>query len=246
MNSVTMKNQIIKITREETDSLAMETFIKISGLNNTGEKNTRILREGICLRERIKDKINIRSVVSLFPGTAMKNNTVMLDGIKFECNAFQHLDLNGVRGIYVFILTAGNFDNCENMSMSDQLYTDIWGTSYVQAGLSVLKQHLKQYLRECEQQSTQSLSILDYFGPGFYGMDINQMKKFFDLLNGDSIGVKLENSGIMIPTKSCTGFYIAVGDGTKLPGLDCKSCMAEYKNCSFCHHNRNKTNKTHC
>ncbi|MDD4564985.1 MAG: hypothetical protein PHE79_05850 [Eubacteriales bacterium] len=230
-----MKNQIIKITREETDSSAAEFFMKISGLSNIGDKNERMLRQGICLRDRIQDKINIRAVVSSFPCTAMKRNIAMLNDVMFECNAFQSFDPNGVRGIYAFILTAGDFNNNEHASVLDQLYIDIWGTSYVEAGLSVLKWYIEQDLIEGAQQSNKDFTILDHFGPGFYGMDISQLKRFFILLDSDSIGVKLESRSLMIPIKSCAGFFIAVDDGTKLPKSDCKNCRAEYKNCLFCH-----------
>lgn len=231
---MTMKNQIIKITKEETDDSATEFFMKISGLNNKEDKNARLLSQGICLRDKIQDQINIRAVVSSFPGTIMKRNVITLDEVIFESNAFQSFDPNGIRGIYAFILTAGDFDNNDQISVLDQLYTDIWGTSYVEAGLSVLKQYIEQDLIEGAKQLNKGFTILNHFGPGFYGMDINQLKRFFVLLDSDSIGVKLESSGLMIPIKSCAGFFVAVNDGTKLPKSDCKNCRAEFKNCSFC------------
>ena len=242
MNNMVMQNQIIRISREKADNLAMELFIKTTGLNAAGDKCARMLSQGICLRESIQDRINIRAVVSSFPGTAMNGNVAVLGEIKFECNAFESFNPNSVIGIYAFILTAGDFDDNDHSSSLDQLYTDIWGTSYVEAGLRVLKQHIKRHINqniqntiEDGQSSDTNITILDRFGPGYYGMDINQLKQFFKLLDSDSIGVKLVNNSLMIPIKSCTGFFIAVNDGTILPKSDCNSCRAEYRNCSFCH-----------
>lgn len=232
-----MKNQVIIIPREKADSYAQEFFIKIAGLNITGEKCARMLSQGIYLKEIIKDKINIRAVVSSFPGTAINGNVAILDGIKFECNALRRFNPKGIIRIYAFILTAGDFDDKVHSSALDQLFMDVWGTSYVEAGLKVLKQLINQNIQNIidgSQSSDSGFTILDHFGPGYYGMEVNQIKQFFELLDGDSIGVKLENNSLMIPIKSYAGFYIAASDGTILLESDCESCRAEYKNCSFC------------
>ena len=59
---------------------------------------------------------------------------------------FESFNPNSVIGIYAFILTAGDFDDNDHSSSLDQLYTDIWGTSY-EAGLRVLKQHIKRHIK---------------------------------------------------------------------------------------------------
>ena len=216
----------------EANALAVEYFIKICGFNREGEKNKRMLARGMEVRDRIRDKVDIRAVVSSFPGSVLYKNTAVLSGITFECNVFQRLKPSHILGVYAYIMTAGSFELDDSAPALDQLYTDIWGTAYVDAGIEILRGYVEKDLEEraCERE----FCVLGSFGPGFYGMDVNQVGKFFELLEGERIGVKVKGSGLMLPMKSCSGFFAGVDDKTSLPASDCKSCQAEYKNCAFC------------
>lgn len=216
----------------EADVFAMEYFMKICGLDREGEKYRRMLKQGMDVKEMLSDRVEIKAVVSSFPGSSINDNRAVLNGITFECNAFQRLDPDHVRGVYAYILSAGVYELDNDDPILDQLFADIWGTAYVDAGLEILKRHVEKDLRElC---GNPGISVLDSFGPGFYGMDVNQVGKFFELLNGELIGVKARSNSLMLPLKSCSGFFVGVDDKTSLPASDCKSCRSEYKNCAFC------------
>lgn len=216
----------------EADVFAMEYFMKICGLNREGEKYRRMLKQGMDIKEMLRDRVEIRAVVSSFSGSSIRGNSAVLNGITFECNAFQRLDPEHIRGVYAYILSAGIYELDNDDSILDQLYADIWGTAYVDAGLEILKRFAEKHLREtCESPE---ITVLDSFGPGYYGMDVSQVGKFFKLLDGSKIGVKAKSNSLMLPLKSCSGFFVGVDDKTALPASDCKSCRAEYKNCAFC------------
>ena len=234
-----MKNHVVQISMAEADAFAIEYFNRISGLNREGEKYRRMLKQGMEIRERIKDKLDLKAVISFFQGNVIAGNIAKLDGVEFECNAFQRLNPDHVKGIYAYILTAGTLELGDEEPILDQLYADIWGTAYVDAGLEVLKKHINNFNLNMDEPADQTepevkLSILDFFGPGFYGMGVDQVSKFFELLDGDAIGVVARSSSLMLPLKSCAGFFVVVDDDTELPASDCKSCRAEYKNCAFC------------
>ncbi len=236
-----MYNQVIPISRAEVDVLALEYFKKICGFNRGEEKDQRMLEQGIKIKEKIQNRVDLKAIVSFFSGDTMKNNIVVLDGIAFECNAFQCFSPKHMKGIYAYILTAGVFELCDEDSGLDQLYTDIWGTAYVNSGLELLRKYVEKDIYRIyndKQEKTDAtevpITVLDSFGPGFYGMDVDQVSKFFVLLDGDKIGVKVRSHHLIIPEKSCVGFFIAVDDQTGLLLSDCKSCRAEYKNCAFC------------
>lgn len=228
-----IKNQVVTISMAEADAFAMDYFMKICGLNRDGEKYRRMQVQGMQIKELIRDRVKIQAVVSSFPGSAIDGNHAVLNGITFECNAFQRLDPDHVTGIYAYLLSAGIFELADQDPIMDQLFADIWGTAYVDAGLELLKQFVAEDLKE--RSDARGSRVLDPFGPGFYGMDVTQVGKFFELLDGDQIGVKARSSSLILPLKSCSGFFIGVDDDSALPDADCKSCCAEYKNCAFCH-----------
>ena len=134
-----MINQIISISMAEADAFAMEYFMSICGLNRDGEKYQRMLKQGMNMKEIISRKLDIRAIVSSFSGETIQNNKATLNGITFECNAFQRMDPKHIHGVYAYILTAGALEIEDDAPILDQLYADIWGTSYVDSGLEVFK-----------------------------------------------------------------------------------------------------------
>lgn len=227
-----MKNNIVVIKREDVDSLAEKYFSNMCGFNRNSEKFKRMLRDGLATRKKIKDKINIRAIVSSFEGDAIDGKTINLDGIKFECNVFQRMNAKNVLKIYIYILTAGIIELKETSTM-EMFFADTWGTSYVETGRDVLKNIIEEdFLKD--YTGNKDIFISDSFGPGYYGMDVNQIRDFFKLLNGESIGVKVGDGGMMIPLKSCAGFFIVLDDEKQIPGEDCKSCLSNFKGCEFC------------
>jgi len=218
-----MNNQIIQIAPEEADALAVKYFIKICGFDREGEKYAKMLSEGLQIKEAIHGKIDINAVVSAYGGSAVSGDTAEIDGVVFTCNAFSQIDKNGIKQIYAYLLTAGKYQLDATAPIMDQLYADIWGTAFVDAGLDVLKKRLA------------GDSAYEAFGPGFYGMDVDQMGKFFTVLDGGKIGMEMRESGFMMPIKSCAGFLIVVSDKSNLPDADCLNCRAGRRGCEFCH-----------
>jgi hypothetical protein len=216
----------------EADVFAMEYFMKICGFHREGEKYRRMLKQGLEIKEKIRDRVDIKAIVSSFPGDCISGNKAELDGVVFECNAFQRLAPEHISGVYAYVLTAGVFELDDSDPILDQLYADIWGTAYVDAGLEILKKFVETDL--ISGGGNENITVLDSFGPGFYGMGVNQVGNFFKLLDGDKIGVRARSNSLMLPLKSCSGFFVAVDDDTNLPASDCKSCCSEYKNCAFC------------
>lgn len=233
-----LNNEIVAISMAEADVFAMEYFMKICGFNREGEKYRRMLAQGLDIKEKIREMISIRAVISSFPGSSIKGSSAVLNGITFECNAFQRLDPEHICGVYAYILTAGTFELDYSDPIMDQLFMDIWGTAYVDAGLEILKRYVESDLKKSvlrESCKGEEILVLDSFGPGFYGMDVTQVGKYFELLDGEQIGVKARSNSLMLPLKSCSGFFIGVDNQSELPASDCKSCRSEYRNCAFCH-----------
>lgn len=243
-----MENQMIRLDIKEAEPLAREYFINICGFRNReGEKYKRMLEHGMRIRERIADRVDIKAVVSSFDRDVISGNTARIGDAAFVCNAFEQINQDGIQKIYAYLFTSGSFELNEDDPVTDQLYADIWGTAYTDAGLEVLKHHLKADFDrnnvgvgdengggETAPDDVKETFILDPFGPGFYGMDMDQIGRFFEVLDGDSIGVKAGTNSLMLPLKSCAGFFVIVDDDTRLPPADCKSCYADHSGCEFC------------
>jgi len=218
-----LKNKVINIAFNEAEEIATEYFIKICGFHREGEKYAKMRAEGMQTKEGAERNISVRAVVSSYGGDVISGDTAVIDGAVFTCNAFSQINKNGIKRLYAYLLTAGVYTLPENAPIMQQLYADIWGTSFVDAGLDVLKKRLA------------GDSALEAFGPGFYGMDIDQLGKFFEILDGGKIGMEVRESCLLLPLKSCAGFLIAVNDKSDLPDADCMNCRAGRKGCEFCH-----------
>ncbi|HWQ79059.1 MAG TPA: hypothetical protein VN381_09585 [Anaerovoracaceae bacterium] len=244
-----MKNQLIRIGVEEADRYALDYFINICGFRNReGEKFKRMLDHGMRIREKVVDRVDMKAVVSSYDGSAISGNTAKLGDSVFICNAFEQLHQDSIQKIYVYLFTAGSFELNDDDPVIDQLYADIWGTAYTDAGLEVLKHHLKADFDKnsavksdggscpgsCEENAGREAVILEAFGPGYYGMDIDQIGTFFEVLDGDKAGVKARTNSLMLPLKSCAGFFVIMDDDVKLPSADCVNCRSDHSGCEYC------------
>jgi hypothetical protein len=196
-----------------------------------------MLCSGLFVRDLISDKINVRAIIASFEKEVICGKTINLNGIKFESNALEQINIHCIRKIYAYIITAGNVE-LQDTSVLNMFFADTWGTAYVDAGRDILKRIIRDYHLEdsskIENGVKDRIFISDSFGPGFYGMDVIEVERFFKVLDGEKIGVKVTDSGFMLPLKSTTGFYIVVDDEEQLPGADCISCFSNIKGCQFC------------
>ena len=234
-----MNNQVICFSIDEADRYAPDYFLNICGFKNReGEKYKRMLEHGMKIREKVVGHLDMKAVVSSFDGGVISGNSAKVGTVEFICNGFEQLKREHIRRIYVYLFTSGNLELNDADPVIDQLYADIWGTAYTDAGLEVLKHYiLDDFQRNCSEgdsgDSRGEASILDPFGPGFYGMDVDQIGKFFEVLDGEQIGIRARTNSLMLPLKSCAGFFVIVDDGFKLPLADCKSCHAD-QGCEYC------------
>ncbi len=232
-----MNQEMISFQIEDAVELARTYFIQSCRFDLSKREHIRLMQaaENI-LREGMKE-IQIRALVSEIselPKDTLEDDVIILDGISFQCNAFSQLQIGSIAGIYPYILTIGEIKT-KSKSASDQLFADIWGTSFIDAARDLLQKWIEKHLREKHNQN--SAVVSSSFGPGFYGMTVTAVSDFFQLLDGRKIGVELTESGILLPVKSCTGFYIAAHHEWALPPGDCLSCLGNAGGCDFCKNN---------
>lgn len=213
--------------KEYAGRKAVDYFSNICGFHREKEKYKAMLDEGLTVRDQLLENINIKVVISEYDNNVLYNNYIKIDDVSFKCNAFEQIDKENIIKVYPYILTVGDV-GLEHAPMLDKVYADAWGTAYVDASRDILKRMI------VDRNHTEYICISDSFGPGYYGMDITQVINFFKILEAELIQVKLTESGLMLPIKTCAGFFLAVNDEKQLPKVDCKLCLSNEKGCQFC------------
>lgn len=224
-----MRNKVIEFDTIDAFPLAEQYFIRTSGIDFVSEKHKRMWNRAVQVYEEVQKKIKLRALLSVFSPDELDGKNLSINNVIFTCNAFEQLSKNNIRRVYAYILTAGAWMT-ESSEIVDQLYADIWGTSFVDAGRDLLKNQIKMI----EKEQSEDTVLSESFGPGFYGMDLSQVGRFFQILNSDLIDVILHNSGTMLPQKSIAGFYLALTDENEIPDKDCENCVGNPTGCRFC------------
>jgi hypothetical protein len=230
-----MNNIIFEIDKDKVETTVQDFFLRSSGLSREGEKFVKMRERAKSIKNEIEERVNIRAVVSYFDKFELEGDTLTIEGRIFKCNPFSLINPKAVKGIYLYVITAGDY-SMDDREIMDQLYADIWGTSYVDAGRKILVDYVLEDFskRNILTGENKLVMVTDSFGPGFYGMETGDTRKIFEIIDGDKIGVECRESGVMVPLKSCTGIYLIVEEGTELPGIECESCLGSIISCNMC------------
>ena len=222
---MTEKNyDIVKLNIDvlQMHELAEEIFLKISGINSNGKKFERMKADAFKMRELIKDGINIIAECRFYPGAVIEKQNLAAGNMSFICNAFEQIEPDSVNGVYVYVISAGDF-YIEDEKVINQLYADFWGNAYTDALRMMVKEELEKKAR-----------LSDSFGPGFYGMGTVEIVKFAELMDFEELGITVHNGTTMVPLKSCTGMYFSINDRYRRMDAACADCAGSFKSCRLC------------
>ncbi len=227
-----MLDGVMTIDKECLEETAIKYFCEACGFDTEKEKHNKMFEEALLVRDKIIDKINIRTVVRHFNEKNLSGQTLTLDNVTLHCNVFEQFDNDNVKGIYAYVLTAGDAKIEDDESVLNMYYAYTWGTAYVDAGRDFIEKRIKEACQESNKDS--QVFVSDSFGPGYYGMSTDEISKLFELVDAEKIGVKLIDSTMMNPVKSCSGIYIAINNKNQLPKVDCKACISNPNGCRYC------------
>ena len=217
-----MDTHFIDLDMDECSTLANDIFMQTSGVNKEGRKFERMRNDAFRMRRVIEERIQIRAAYKYFDKVELSGQNAVFGGRTFRCSAFDQIDGNTVKGVYVYALSVGDFGFPEEPIL-DQLYADIWGSAFTDAVRLLMK---KQIAKES--------MLSDSFDPGFYGMDVSEMGSLTSLLNLDELDIEIRNSRIMLPLKSCAGFYFSVDERYRKLDQACENCLGTHRSCKLC------------
>lgn len=220
----TMERRFFTIDRKLCNDMATEYFIESVGLNRKGPKFDRIREGAMRMRKILEEKINLRAEYIFFPKEEMKleSEKLTVGGEIFSCRAFEQVDPGSVEGVFTYACCAGDYELPEE-NLLDRVYADIWGSAFTDAIRALIKEKLGQKCR-----------ISENFGPGFYGMNTDELGKLQGILDFAALGIEVRNSNIMVPSKSCAGMFFKVDESYEGIGAACATCRGNQSSCKLC------------
>ncbi len=224
-----MNNKLITIPLENVFPAAERYFLATAGLNRENEKHRRMWTHALEIYEEIREKIDIKALIHYLVPEKAEGRDFYFNGVKISCNAFERIGLDNVNGSYFYLITAGEAQT-DSEQVLDQLYGDIWGTSLVDAAREIIR---KQIIF-MDQEKYENGILSDSFGPGYYGMRLEQTADIFQIIDASLVNVTLNPGGMMRPQKSITGLFLSVKNGDMLPPATCENCIGGSSGCAFC------------
>lgn len=171
---------------------------------------------GQTLIETAQSLISARAAYEACFIEAKCEGAIVIDGIRLTSKVLRK-NVDKVERVFPYVMTIGNkleekARACEDLL--EQYYLDTIGN----VALNLARKYLEDHLR-----STFALGGLSYMGPGsLHDWPIENQRPLFSIL-GDveaSIGVRLEENFLMVPTKSLSGIYFP----TEIRFYTCQLC----------------------
>lgn len=171
------------------------------------------------LIEEIRPLIHPRAVFKVSYIESKLEDTVVIDGMRFTSRVLRK-NLDKVERVFPYVVTIGGKLEESARARQDMLekyYLDTIGN----VALVAARKHLEEWLR-----SRYALDGMSYMSPGsLQDWPIEEQTVLFSIL-GDvegSIGVKLSESLLMVPSKSVSGMYFP----TEIRFFSCQLCPRE-------------------
>ena len=200
---------------------AEEYFVRICGQVPKDQ-------ESFVSRMRVGSRLDIKASFKEYDYIAFHGET---DGVKvgeelFQGGIFRYFNQKEPVKILPYLLTIGPLPRQGTKGLLEEFYVDAWGSAYVEAAHDLLKKRLKRIYGN-------SLYLSEPFGPGYYGIPVEGTRGLFRLLDASRLGMELNESGMMLPEKSCSGFFVLTRRPAPLPKDCCESCLSPHS-CGYC------------
>lgn len=194
--------------------------------------------------EKLKKTCNILSVSKVYtlPELSIKNGELLIDNLKIQGKLFKQESFHGIISLLVFLITTNgtNDSNARNnvqekeSNLLDQYYETMWKYAALQG-------HRDNIIMEYKKQIDKGV-FTPILGPGYYGIELTENRKLYDLLNGKELGIVLNDKNQFIPEDTICGFMIGMesmeAECKDIFENPCKYCQAAKKACGFCYYSK--------
>lgn len=228
-----MRNRLFTFEESNAYEDAEKRFIKTCGFDLQKSKHQRMMKMGEKVREDGIDGIKIRAMLSFCDASALKDEYMEVEGERLEFTYLERIPKDAVLGIYFYALTVGECYFSSEENIMDFLFADIWGTNYVDSSMDLLRTEIENDMKETFRDYPQTYLSAE-FGPGYFGMPVSASKSIMKIIDGQQIGIRVKDSGLIIPQKSCMGFFFVYDRPGIETETECRKCRGNSKGCAFC------------
>ncbi|HBC78738.1 MAG TPA: methionine synthase [Bacteroidales bacterium] len=175
---------------------------------------------------------NIKAEFRIFPLVSFVDpeKSIEINGFIFNVKKIVYGQLKRAESIAVFLCTAGpEIGIRSRTAMNDgDLLTgyiyDVIGSAIAEGAADLMQGNLQ------EAVSAESKKITNRYSPGYCGWDVAEQHKLFQLMRDNYCGIKLNDSALMNPEKSVSGF-IGIGGHVRYNPYTCGLC--DMKDCIY-------------
>ncbi|MCX6259216.1 MAG: hypothetical protein NTY95_00045 [Bacteroidia bacterium] len=156
--------------------------------------------------------------------------SIWINGLIFNVKKIVYGQIKKSEKIAVFLCTAGpEIGIRSRAAMKDgDLLTgyvyDVIGSEVAEAAVDLMQDSLQEAI------SAEGKKITNRYSPGYCGWDVAEQHKLFQLMPDNFCGIKLNDSALMNPEKSVSGF-IGIGEHVRYNPYTCRLC--DMKNCIY-------------
>jgi len=136
--------------------------------------------------------------------------------------------LRGAEAYALFICTSGTEYEAYQQRLKDVddmvrvFIADALGSVIAERCADVMEVSLEESIAKLEWHHT------NRFSPGYCGWHVSQQQQLFPLFGGDTCGVRLTDSSLMVPIKTVSGI---IGLGRKVRKLDYTCGLCDFTQC---------------
>lgn len=148
------------------------------------------------------------------------DDSVVLEGGKVLWGEMTSRVLKKSDEVVICAVTIHGYEQLEEKTKDFMrtFFYDGWGTAFAEYAFSWIKCQIKDVLLKKQIYSTCSWS------PGQHNVDIQMQKTVFDMLQPEEMGITLNDSCMMQPKKSISGFF----------GIGAAKNLESIRACDFC------------
>lgn len=228
-----MRNRLFTFDENSAYADAEKRFITTCGFDLQKPKHQRMMKMGEKVREDGVEGIQIKAMLSFCDASALKDDCIDVCGERLEFPYLEKIPRDAVCGIYFYALTVGECYFSSEENIMDFLYADIWGSNYVDASMQLLRKEIENDMKENFKEFPK-VYLSAEFGPGYFGMPVSASKSIMKIIDGAQIGIRVKDSGLIIPQKSCIGFFFVYNRSGIETEAECRKCRGNSKGCAFC------------
>ena len=165
--------------------------------------------------------------------TDIASDRILVNGKEFNVGKIVRGQMKKSQSIAAFLCTAGSKIGEYARSLINEkdflngYLFDIAGSEIVEAAADEMQERLHKNME------SYNMKITNRYSPGYCGWHVSEQHKLFSLIPQNYCGITLNQSSLMDPIKSVSGF-IGIGEGVRFNAYSCNLC--DMQNCIYRNH----------